>query len=605
MASYINIERIYIEDLKSELGVDDLRAVRAWCKTYNVGLFRDKGCKKYYAFKLEFYAAKSKEGIEYFSKKYGIENLPEAYQAHMNVFANHRQNKEDGNGKNKMCPVKNQEAIDHEKLSFVKFLKLNTRATICPMSKKPLYIPKSKRIRGLGLGVLCSNCRSLRSETCGESGEHLTKCKHGEDHQFKAFVYVKKGNNKRMTKLFSTRNVEDAIRQTLDFRANIKEGNVETTNKIRKEVETEPKTAPILLMNLIEEYIKFLNNDKGIVPTFRVKQRTKGHITDVTRNLKVLAQCVIDHGEDITKYKVTDIDDHIVGKVVDYADEKKYSSRTFNKTIGILSTFLTYCSEEHQIQVKNWFDRVTKRKIIVEPKAMTSEVFSRLLEQVTYSNGIDHSKGSNHSIYSDFLKPGFRLLLETGRRAPEVAGITFKDIMQDEHGNPHYIKVPDKKVNNIMHITDQAQMKYIYIPITLGLHDLLMEELGYDENKNNPNNPYILAPEITENRQEKVVNAMSKAFSFYIKQLPIGQELTLRSLRKAYITQAALHMGGNAQVISQHSGFNVAERFYIDKLEIIKAAKGFQIFPKQETIRKDELEQVREKDKTNEKDIQK
>jgi hypothetical protein len=63
-------------------------------------------------------------------------------------------------------------------------------------------------------------------------------------------------------------------------------------------------------------------------------------------------------------------------------------------------------------------------------------------------------------------------------------------------------------------------------------------------------------------------------------------------LRKTYITNLSLYMGGNAKAITGHSDDAVIDKHYLNKRAIAKVAQGYQVFPN-EINRKHELEQIR------------
>jgi hypothetical protein len=155
--------------------------------------------------------------------------------------------------------------------------------------------------------------------------------------------------------------------------------------------------------------------------------------------------------------------------------------------------------------------------------------------------------------------------------------------------------VEDFKVNRIQKRTSIKVKKYVPIPITERLRNLLIE-LGYDRNQNTDN--FILAPEVINNRRKVMSDTLSRSFSHYYDQLNTGKHLTFKCLRKTYITNLQIYMGGNnTKSITGHSDNQVIERNYIDKKEVAKAARGFNVFP-DEIERKDELTDLRKDTQT-------
>jgi integrase len=202
-------------------------------------------------------------------------------------------------------------------------------------------------------------------------------------------------------------------------------------------------------------------------------------------------------------------------------------------------------------------------------------------------------------MYQSWLADGIRLALETGRRREEIITLKYNDIIDDGNGN-FLIKVEDYKVNRIKNRLTEKVKSYIYIPVTESLRSLL-NELGYDKYKRTEN--FILAPEVNINRTRFMSDALSRGFSHYYDQLDTGKELTFRCLRKTYITNLSLFMGGNARAITKHSDETVIEKYYLDKQVLAKAAQGFSVFSK-EIERKNELEQLRDESKFKQKEME-
>ena len=88
-------------------------------------------------------------------------------------------------------------------------------------------------------------------------------------------------------------------------------------------------------------------------------------------------------------------------------------------------------------------------------------------------------------------------------------------------------------------------------------------------------------------------DVLSRGFTHYYNQLNTGRKLTFKCLRKTYITNLEIFMGGgNTKAITGHSDDQVIERNYIDKKEMAKAAQGFNVFSK-EAERTDGLKDLR------------
>ena len=242
---------------------------------------------------------------------------------------------------------------------------------------------------------------------------------------------------------------------------------------------------------------------------------------------------------------------------------------------------------------------INRSPVLQNPQTISEEEFTMLLEKAVQGEGLkNYEKGQKRqrNYHRDFIPEVFKFGLYSGRRIEEILNVKFSYI-HEENNEPVLIRTPDIKVNRIQKRIKPEEIKYIYIPITNALKDLLYS-LGYEKYKGTEN--YIIAPENKSNRNRAMCDLVSRAFSLYYSQLNTNRNLTFKSLRKTYITQLSLYMGGNAKAITGHSDDAVIEKHYLDKQALAKAAQGFEIFPK-ENARKNELKELRNESKQNQK----
>lgn len=122
---------------------------------------------------------------------------------------------------------------------------------------------------------------------------------------------------------------------------------------------------------------------------------------------------------------------------------------------------------------------------------------------------------------------------------------TYKDVidlkwsdMVTTIDNIKFFKIANKKVNRIRK-TEKQIKDVTKIPIGDDLMDLLTE-LGYESKRNS--DEYIL---LTDRNQKvkTIMNDMSKAFTYYRKASGVNNGVSLKSLRKTYITWVNSVMG--------------------------------------------------------------
>jgi len=456
--------------------------------------------------------------------------------------------------------------------------------------ESPLHIPPNKKWKGLT--VFCYKCKTNVYDICKETGKPLPRCPYGDRHAFKVYIHVPGTDNARRTKKLNTRDLNEAIKQAIEFEKEVKEKSHKTIPTIQNLTtnKNEVENTPRLLVHALARYIGFLHNEG--VPAHRKKDRSAQHIKDVERAFESLVTSAEKSGHNISSLTMDEINDELVGRIYEYLlNEKKFANRSFNKYFSYYTSFLKWYNEEYNQAVRNWFERVKRKKINSNPESITKDEYERLLEQIKTENGIKYyEKGvkPTRNIYRPWLADGIRLGLETGRRREEVINLKFNNIIKDGNGNS-FIKVEDYKVNRIQNRHTDDEKKFIFIPVTSSLQALL-DTLGYERHKGTNN--FVLAPELKISRIKAMSDVLSRGFTHYYDQLNTGRKLTFKCLRKTYITNLSLYMGGSARAITQHSNEAVIEEFYLDKSAIAKAAQGFNVFS-QEYNRKNELDIVR------------
>jgi len=467
-------------------------------------------------------------------------------------------------------------------------------------NSKPLYIPPTKRLKGLV--VYCYKCKTNMIDICKETGKSLKHCPNGDRHVFKVYIHIPGTRNDRRTKNLDTRNLDEAIKQAIEFRNEVKNNSQRIVNdeNVNKERIVEKKL-PVKLMYAMARYIGWLHNED--VPAHMVKKRSDNHIKDVERAFRVLAEGLKNNGHKISELTVDDINDNVVGQTYSHLENKKFANRTFNKYFSYYTSFLKWYSEEYNYPLKNCFEKVQRKNLNPQPEAITKSEYEALLKQITPENGVkqyDNGVKPTRNVYRTWLADGIRLGLETGRRREEIINLKWSNIKESD--GIQFIKSEDYKVNRIQNRITDEEKKYIYVPVTDSLKKLL-NELGYEKYRDADN--FILAPDINICRNRIMSDALTLGFSHYYNQLNTGRKLTFKCLRKTYITNLQIFFSGNGETkaITGHSGNKVIEENYIDKKEIVKATRGFNVFSK-ENERADELKEIRKETKDKSPDME-
>jgi integrase len=148
------------------------------------------------------------------------------------------------------------------------------------------------------------------------------------------------------------------------------------------------------------------------------------------------------------------------------------------------------------------------------------------------------------------------LFLLTGGRREEVVDLKWGDIYQSESGT-YFFMISNKKVERNSN-NKGSYMKYI--PINSDLLSFLFE-LGFEDKKHT--NDYILFPERNISNTT-IMNNLSKSFTFYRKSAKIEKGISLKDLRKTYITWVNQAMGNKTGILTSHSTEKVLKEHYLD-----------------------------------------
>lgn len=429
----------------------------------------------------------------------------------------------------------------------------------------PLTIPNNKSVKGLF--IYCNYCKSIIHNKCKKTNGSSLHCPHSDTHVFKAVFYVP-GTKKTKTRILDTRDVDEAIIQTIEFEKHLKENHYELQyagEKIRK---------PELLVDCMGLYLDYLNNVN--VPAHRQKIRSKGHLNEVERYFRYFFDCLKENNIEFKSLMVNELDDKLLGLFHSYLlDEKKYNNTSFNKVITIMKSFYNFLIDEEGYAFKNPFKRMNYRPVRPTVETIIKKEYEDLLNIIGKEKGKQVlSTGENKYHYFSWLKYAVQLALLTGRRRDEIINFKYSDIKCNEEGEMLLLESEDQKVNRSQGNFSEASRKLIYVPITGSLKILIMEN-GYEDYKGT--DTFLLAPEKTANR-ETLKNQMSKGFSHFYNQLETDRHLTFKCLRKTYITRLALSLGLNARIVTRHSGDDVLIKHYLDEKVLSKVAQNFEVF---------------------------
>ena len=435
-------------------------------------------------------------------------------------------------------------------------------------NQKPLIVKKRDTVKGLY--VFCMKCKkTIDSKVCGKTGKGLRTCKDTEQHCFRAVVAVPNTNGaKRKTRVFNTRNVEEAISLKFDFEKEL----IQTDYQISTNHIMEEEVRPKFLIECMSMYVGYMNN-VGVAEHKR-KIRTKKHIGDVERYFKYFALSLKAKKIDHTIFRIDQLNDRIVAIFHNYLlSELNYRNKTYNKVISQFRHFVNWLIDKKGYEIMNPFIGVTRRQVTTDNVIINSNEFITLLKVIIPEKGIlTYKNGKKRNFYRDWMADAFKLALETGLRREEFMTLKFSDIKEDEKGNLLFIKVENFKVNRLLGKDGEAR-QYKSVPITSGLKDLL-NKLGYESKKGTEE---FLIGSYEKSSRETLLLYVSKAFSHFWSLTESNKKVNLKNLRKTYLTALVQHFGDKAAMISNHSGIEVLKKHYVNSQQLVSASSDFKV----------------------------
>lgn len=413
-----------------------------------------------------------------------------------------------------------------------------------------------------GLFVFCNKCK-----TDIHHNKKGNKCNHPIEKQvYKAIIRIPGSGYERKTKILKSRDFSEAVKEFLDFKEMVQ-------NPLLQQ-EADKKTKTPFLKDAIVMYIDYMNDVD--VPFHLKKYLSESHIYSTTIALKIFVRFIVSRGIKFETFKLSQINDSIVGYYCDFLNEKYDNNYTFNDKIRTLRIFFNYLIEKEEYSIKNVWKKVKLKSEKPTDITISDKDFFDLLKIISPDESFEQIGKSRRNMYRPWLKDLIRLKAYTGRRNAELFAMKW-NMIHFEDGMPVYIESPNIKVNKKQNNFEEKDFQYTYIPVGEELFELLID-LKLEQNVNSDN--YIIAPE-TKNRQN-IEKYSSKYFTFFFKRLKRNYIRQLKHLRQTYITKEDTFI--NRGISMQHSSYNTTSKHYIDRKEIAKqmVESGFRIFPKKE-----------------------
>lgn len=433
---------------------------------------------------------------------------------------------------------------------------------------KNLKLPAKSKIKGLSL--YCNECRNYY-----KSDEEIS-CKCGSL-VYRARFYIPKhllapGEKTRpLSRSFSDVTFNEAITLTIKFEEELKENDYYVKNG-----EKDLECRPMLLVDYMDSYMKFLNNDGVDYQDF--KQRGEGHIKSFEGIFKNMLLALKRPNRDPKLMAIGDIRGELVGDIVKHFElTLQLADATLWQTFSKIRCFYKFVNEKMGLPIVCPFSakkyrRNTEREIITFGK----REFEAVLSILNRENGwmiTNKGLGARMNVYKPWLKDAFQLGLYTGGRREEFMKAKWNNIKIDEEGEMAELTLKDFKVSRSRGIYNDQKAINKPISINPELKELLLS-LGFNEKRGK--DEYILEP--NEINRKRLVTQLSAGFNHFYSSLKTGRPGKCKHLRKTYITSAIKTYGVNGVALSGNT-LAIAWDHYNSKIETRNDARtNFRVF---------------------------
>ncbi len=413
-----------------------------------------------------------------------------------------------------------------------------------------------------GLHIVCKKCgRHIEVSQTPYKG-----CVHPLERQ--KYKAVLKANGGRKTRDLTSLDYDDAIKEMLAFKE-------ELSNPF-KFITTEPKVAnkPELLTDCVMMYSDWLENID--VPKHQQVTRTNGYVKSTVRYVLNFTDFLKTSKVNLNTFKIYDLTDEIVGKYYEYLEPLCKSASTHNHNIKALKNFNSYLIDKKGYMIPNYFKDINQQYENANPISVNDGDFIKLLDAISDVDSVHtYSTGERKNMYRPYTRDAIELVAFTGMRIEETMILKYSDIVLDGDGKIHHLIGTDLKFDRAHNWNNSKEPKKVMIPYTKELEVLLIR-LNYKENLGL--DKYLIAGDLKIKRKT-IADQLSDSFSFYKKKAGISSNITLKHLRKTFLTKLHTKTGFVESMGYQRSA-KVTLGNYIDKAEVVKKVNemGFSFF---------------------------
>ena len=413
-----------------------------------------------------------------------------------------------------------------------------------------------------GLHIVCKKCgRHIEVSQTPYNG-----CVHPLERQ--KYKAVLKANGGRKTRDLTSLDYDEAIKEMLAFKD-------ELSNPF-KFITTEPKVdnKPELLKDCVMMYSDWLENID--VPKHQQVIRSNGYVKSTVRYVLNFTDFLKTSKVNLNTFKIYDLTDEIVGKYYEYLEPLCKSASTHNHNIKALKNFNSYLIDKKGYMIPNYFKDINQQYENANPISVNDGDFIKLLDAISDVDSVHtYLTGERKNMYRPYTKDAIELVAFTGMRIEETMILKYTDIVLDGDGKIHHLIGTDLKFDRAHNWNNSKEPKKVLIPYSKELEALLIR-LNYKENLGL--DKYLIAGDVNIKRKT-IADQLSDSFSFYKNKAGISSKITLKHMRKTFLTKLHTKTGFVESMGYQRSA-KVTLGNYIDKVEVVREVnrQGFGYF---------------------------
>lgn len=413
-----------------------------------------------------------------------------------------------------------------------------------------------------GLHIVCKKCnRHIEVSQTQYKG-----CNHPLDRQkYKAIL---KANGGRKTRDLKSLDYDEAIKELLEFKN-------ELSNPFKLITPTPiVEVKPELLTECVMMYSDWLENID--VPKHQRVLRSKGYVKSTIRYVLNFTDFLQANKVNLNTFKIYDLSDAIVGKYYEHLEPLCKSPSTHNHNVKAMKNFNSFLIDKKGYLIPNYFKDINLQYENANPISVNDNDFIKLLEAISDVDSVHIFKtGERKNMYRPYTRDAIELVAFTGMRIEESMILKYSDIVLDSDGRIEHLIGTDLKFDRAHNWNNSKEPKKVLIPCTKELEALLIR-LNYKENLGV--DKYLIAGD-EKILRKTIADQLSDSFTFFRNKAGISSKITLKNMRKTFLTKLHTKTGFVESMGYQRSA-KVTLGNYIDKVEVVKKVNdmGFSFF---------------------------